>query len=100
MQGHFKIPVKNGYIDIDKVKDTHVILLYDNNMEFAYVLLDYETLNPEWEPISEDEFDSHFPEPEPEPVVPEPYQPTITDAIQLMNDIKVDLLIAGVIQDV
>ena len=44
--------------------------------------------------------DGQWLEPEPEPVVPEPYQPTITDAIQLMNDIKVDLLIAEVIKDV
>lgn len=58
-------------------------------------------INPTWEEVTEEQLIEVFgrnpfidPEPEPEPT---PYQPSNAEIAQLISDLQVDLIVAGVI---
>lgn len=58
MQDYFKIPIKNGYPDIDTAEDTPISLVYDIEMEYSYIMLDYKTKKESWEDITREEFEA------------------------------------------
>lgn len=68
-----------------------------------YIFIEYNDgyIDPTWEEVTEEMLIEVFgrnpfidPEPEPEPI---PYQPSNAEIAQLISDLQVDLIIAGVI---
>lgn len=67
----------------------------------AYIDYNDGYIDPSWEEVTEEQLIEIFgrnpfidPEPEPEPI---PYQPSNAEIAQLISDLQVDLIVAGVI---
>lgn len=97
MKGYFKIPVVGSYIDVNTATDFPMELIYDKEMKFAYVYIEYTEKRESWVTISREEFESHTPKqlepdmlftPQPE-ITPEPTNREIMAAINnLEKEIK------------
>lgn len=91
---YFKIPLgfdlsQTSYRD-NKPTETHEYIEYNDGY-----------IDPAWEEVTEEQLIEVFgrnpfidPEPEPEPA---PYQPSNAEIAQLISDLQVDLIVAGVI---
>lgn len=69
LYGYFKIPIKDGWVDVDLVSDNIFSLVVDGT-DVGYVYLQYKTAKKNWQPITQEEFEAKRAEIMP-PVVPE-----------------------------